>query len=129
MKNDWLKEAENFHLKTRAFKLFEINYTKWDFTEPYCVCSYDQVPIALFPSHVKTIEEGVEQVCDCAITDKDTCRFCTLHLAAPMLLRPGKLNLTKANLVFQASALKDVKYWLHKDEVSKWNTRVIVSFQ
>ena len=53
VKNDWSKEVENFYLKARDFQLSEINHSKWDFTEPYYVYSHDQVPIALFPSHVK----------------------------------------------------------------------------
>ena len=46
-----------------------------------------------------------------------------------MLLRPDKFNLTKAHLVFQASTFKAGKDWLDKDEVSKWDKRVIFSFQ
>ena len=64
-----------------------------------------------------------------ATTDKDACRFCALNLAAPMLLRPNKLYVTKAHMFFQDSAFKDGKEWLDKDKVSKWDKRVNFSFQ
>ena len=96
--------------------------------------SHEQVPIALCPSHLKTIEnKGIEEVNDCAnnTTDKDAYQFCTLNLAVPMKLRPDKLNLTKAHLVFQASGFREGKDWGDKDaELSQWDpSRVIVSFQ
>ena len=62
---------------------------------------------------------------DCATTEKDARICCMLNLATPMLSIPHKLNLTKAHLVFQASAFKDGKDGLDKEEVYKWEKRVI----
>ena len=73
VKPSWLRQIKVFHFETRALQLSQINDLKFSFTEPYYVFTRDQVTSALCPSHVKTIEnKGVEEVFDCANSDKDS---------------------------------------------------------
>ena len=130
VKPDWLTTFESFYFKTHALQSSQVNHLRWGFTEPFFVCTLDQIPIALCPSHVTTVEhKGVTDVYDCANTNKDVYRFCNLNLAGHMKLNDDKSNLTKAHILFQVTSFKEGKYWGDKDDVAKWNTRVIILFQ
>ena len=84
---DWKKLISDYHMATRAFQLSEINDETWGYTGPECVYTHDQVPIALCSSHATTVnEKGQDEIYDCAGSDTDMKRFCTLNLCAPMKL-------------------------------------------
>ena len=85
VKHDWLAKIQQFHFETRALQLSEINHPRWGLAVPFYVYTHDHVPITLYPNHVKTVENrGFYEVYDCANSDKDTYRFCTLNLEGSM---------------------------------------------
>ena len=61
--------------------------------------------------------------------DGDVKRFCTLNLFGAMWNREDGLNIPNPHLVFEASCFKNSSEWHDQEEVSLWDTRVVVSFQ
>ena len=50
-----VKKITEWHKKTRAFQMSEMNDKVWGITSPYAVFNRDQVPIALASSYSKTV--------------------------------------------------------------------------
>ena len=50
--------------------------------------THDQVQIDPYPGHVRAVEnKEVSEVYDCANTNKNDYRFCTINLVVPMELK------------------------------------------
>ena len=58
-----IKTVKDWHIKTRAMQMSEMNDKVWGITSPYAVFNRDQVPIALASSYAKTVSINLNYVC------------------------------------------------------------------
>ena len=126
---DMMSAIADFHVKTRVLQLSSIHDPQFGLTSKYNVYSHDQVPIGLADSNGTTVhDKGDYHVYDAVGKDTDTKRFCTLNLFGAMQYREDGLNIPKPHLVFQGK-FQPGKDWHDQEEVSQWDSRVVVSFQ
>ena len=125
-----MDNVEGFHLRTRCLQLSASTDPTYGLTSPYYVFSHDQVPLELADTNGLTVHmTGDVCVYDAIGKDSDVKRFCTLNLFGAMWNREDGLNIPKPHLVFEASCFKKGSEWHDQEEVSLWDTRVVVSFQ
>ena len=91
--------------------------------------TYDQVPIALCSSYLRTVEnKGAIEVYDATAKERDIKRFCTLNLVGPLKRKADGSNVPPPHLVFHATGFKSSEDW-NQAEVADYHPGVVVSFQ